>query len=67
MVLFLEFRVDLCERMVVVLNESEPAVDLCQKVVGAIAATPALPHPPCGIGKTLIVKWTLGMSHPLAI
>ena len=67
MVLPLEFRIDLCERTVVVLNESEPAVDLRQKVVGALAATPALPHPPCRIGKALIVERTLGMSHPLAI
>jgi len=67
MVLPLEFRVDLCERMVVVLNESEPAVDLRQKVVGALTATPALPYPACRIGKALIVERTLGMPHPLFI
>ncbi len=62
-----EFRVDFRQGEVIVLDEPQPPVDLAQEVMGALAATPAFPQSPGGVGEAVIIVRALGMPHPLSI
>jgi hypothetical protein len=62
-----EFRVDFRQGKVVVLDETQPPVDLGQEVMGALAATPAFPQSSGGVGEAVIIVRALGMPRPLSI